>query len=153
MIRPNANEIPSRSAPVMAGVLSPASTSVATTEPGPTRTSSAVPSASARARCPSEYESILSLLNGFGCGSTVVESLSGTYSSDVRVSGTRERGGDRRAAVAQHRLAMRDQHELDRQVEQRPQAFAQLGEAGLAVAQPGLRAHAHAARAVAQQPV
>ena len=50
MIRPKATEMPSRSAPVMAGVLSPASTSVATTDPGPTRTSRAVPSTSAKAR-------------------------------------------------------------------------------------------------------
>ena len=67
MIRPKANEMPSRSAPVMAGVLSPASTSVATTDPGPTRTSRAVPSTSAKARWPIEYVSIpLSLLNGLG---------------------------------------------------------------------------------------
>src|SRR4051794_15316021 len=55
MIRPKANEMPSRSAPVMAGFESPASTSVATTDPGPTRTSRAVPSVSAKARCCSEY--------------------------------------------------------------------------------------------------
>src|SRR3954463_4726570 len=55
MIRPKANEMPSRSAPVMAGFESPASTNVATTDPGPTRTSKAVPSVSARARCCSEY--------------------------------------------------------------------------------------------------
>src|SRR6185437_1370315 len=50
MMRPNANEMPSRSDPSIAGVLSPASTSVATTEPGPTRTSMAVPRVSARSR-------------------------------------------------------------------------------------------------------
>ena len=50
MMKPNANEMPSRSAPVIAGLASPASTSVATTEPGPTSTSSAVPSVSASAR-------------------------------------------------------------------------------------------------------
>ena len=50
MMKPNANEMPSRSEPVMAGLASPASTSVATTEPGPTSTSSAVPSVSASAR-------------------------------------------------------------------------------------------------------
>ena len=66
MIRPKANEMPSRSAPVMAGTLSPASASVATTDPGPTRTSSAVPSVSANARCPSEYVSILTLLHESG---------------------------------------------------------------------------------------
>src|SRR4051812_41655211 len=55
MIRPKANEMPSRSAPVMAGFESPASTNVATTDPGPTRTSRAVPSTSAKARCCSEY--------------------------------------------------------------------------------------------------
>src|SRR5438093_4613625 len=51
MTSPKANEMPSRSAPVIAGVLLPARTSVATTEPGPTRTSSAVPRVSASARC------------------------------------------------------------------------------------------------------
>ena len=50
MISPKANEMPSRSAPVTAGVDLPASTRVATTEPGPTSTSSAVPSVSAKAR-------------------------------------------------------------------------------------------------------
>src|SRR5436190_12357301 len=55
MIRPKANEMPSRSAPVMAGFESPASTKVATTDPGPTRTSKAVPTVSAKARCCSEY--------------------------------------------------------------------------------------------------
>ena len=50
MMRPNANEMPSRSAPVTAGALSPARTRVATTEPGPTSTSRAVPSVSANAR-------------------------------------------------------------------------------------------------------
>ena len=54
MMNPNANEIPSRSAPVIAGTDLPASCSVATTEPGPTRTSSAVPSTSATARCANE---------------------------------------------------------------------------------------------------
>src|SRR5947207_3114564 len=51
MMKPNAKEMPSRSASVMAGVALPARTSVATTEPGPTRTSAAVPSASASAFC------------------------------------------------------------------------------------------------------
>src|SRR6476659_9602779 len=55
MIRPNANEMPSRSAPVMAGFESPASTKVAITDPGPTRTSRAVPMNSAKARCCNEY--------------------------------------------------------------------------------------------------
>src|SRR5215208_140538 len=50
MIRPKANEMPSRSEPVIAGVDLPARTRVATTEPGPTRTSRAVPSVSANAR-------------------------------------------------------------------------------------------------------
>ena len=45
---------------MIAGVESPARTSVATTEPGPTSTSRAVPSVSASARWPSEYVSILS---------------------------------------------------------------------------------------------
>src|SRR3954452_8642414 len=54
MIRPKANEMPSRSAPVMAGFESPASTKAATTDPGPTNTSRAVPSTSANARCGSE---------------------------------------------------------------------------------------------------
>src|SRR4051812_8893672 len=58
MMNPNANEMPSRSAPVIAGCASPARASVATTDPGPTRTSRAVPSVSAAARWPSEYESI-----------------------------------------------------------------------------------------------
>jgi glycerol uptake facilitator-like aquaporin len=58
MMNPNANEMPSRSAPVIAGFASPARASVATTDPGPTRTSRAVPSVSAAARWPSEYESI-----------------------------------------------------------------------------------------------
>src|SRR2546423_2541513 len=51
---PKATDIPSRSAPVMAGVDLPASVSVATTDPGPTNTSRAVPSVSAKARCGSE---------------------------------------------------------------------------------------------------
>src|SRR4051794_27013654 len=42
--------MPSRSDPSIAGTLSPASTSVATTDPGPTSTSRAVPKVSARAR-------------------------------------------------------------------------------------------------------
>src|ERR1700694_3915471 len=55
MMNPNANEMPSRSAPVIAGTALPASTRVATTEPGPTRTRAAVPSVSATALCALEY--------------------------------------------------------------------------------------------------
>src|SRR4029450_2571428 len=54
MMKPKANEMPSRSAPEIAGVDLPARTSVATTDPGPTNTSSAVPSVSATARCDNE---------------------------------------------------------------------------------------------------
>src|ERR1700736_5052705 len=55
MMKPNAKEMPSRSASVTAGVALPASVRVATTEPGPTRTSTAVPNASASPRCVNEY--------------------------------------------------------------------------------------------------
>src|SRR3954452_20399923 len=58
MMKPKANEMPSRSAPVAAGLASTARASVATTDPGPPRTSIAVPSVSATARWPSEYDSI-----------------------------------------------------------------------------------------------
>jgi hypothetical protein len=50
MISPKATEMPSRSAPVTAGLLSPARINVATTDPGPTSTSSAVPTVSASMR-------------------------------------------------------------------------------------------------------
>src|SRR4051812_45147912 len=62
MTSPNANEMPSRSAPVTAGVLSPARTRVATTDPGPTSTSRAVPSDSANARWERECSSTMTLL-------------------------------------------------------------------------------------------
>src|SRR5437763_14683211 len=55
MMKPNANEIPSRSAPVIAGTALPANTRVATTDPGPPSQSSAVPSVSATARCERWY--------------------------------------------------------------------------------------------------
>src|SRR3954452_16764403 len=62
MMRPKANEMPSRSAPVTAGVLLPARTSVATTLPGPTRTRSAVPRLSATTRWGRECSTALSCL-------------------------------------------------------------------------------------------
>src|SRR5207302_5420440 len=55
MMNPKAKLIPSRSASVTAGTALPARVSVAMTEPGPTRTSAAVPKNSARARCVVEY--------------------------------------------------------------------------------------------------
>src|SRR3954453_2455059 len=62
MIRPKANEMPSRSAPVTAGVLLPARTSVATTLPGPTRTRGAGPRRSATTRWGRECSTALSYL-------------------------------------------------------------------------------------------
>src|ERR1700694_3794401 len=55
MMKPNAKEMPRRSASVTAGVALPASVSVAMTEPGPTRTNAAVPKASAAPLCVNEY--------------------------------------------------------------------------------------------------
>src|SRR6266852_2873576 len=51
MMKPNAKLIASRSASVTAGTAFPARVSVATTDPGPTRTNAAVPNNSANARC------------------------------------------------------------------------------------------------------
>src|SRR5947207_3089071 len=62
MISPKANEMPSRSAPETAGTDLPARTSVATTDPGPTSTRSAVPSVSATARWDSECSCMRPLL-------------------------------------------------------------------------------------------
>src|SRR3954454_10830380 len=63
MMNPKANEIPSRSPPLIAGATLPDSSSAATTDPGPTSTSKAVPIVSANARWGSEYSSIPPLLS------------------------------------------------------------------------------------------
>src|SRR4051794_40803909 len=93
MMKPNANEMPSRSAPVTAGFASPARASVATTDPGPTRTSIAVPSASDTARWPSEYVSSMGPPRGLRFG--IIESCSaGTYSPDRSASSGAPGGGE-----------------------------------------------------------
>ena len=56
--------------------------------------------------------------------------------------------------VAQHRLAVRDEHHLDGQVEQRPQPGAQVVlRVAAEVAQPRLRAHAEPWWTIAEDPV
>src|SRR5258708_11409179 len=61
MMKRKAKEMPRRSAPVTAGTALPASTRVATTDPGPTSTRAAVPSVSARAFCALLYISTSSV--------------------------------------------------------------------------------------------
>src|SRR5258708_7766358 len=61
MMKPKAKEMPRRSALATAGTALPASTRVATTDPGPTSTRAAVPSVSARAFCALLYISTSSV--------------------------------------------------------------------------------------------
>src|SRR3954468_12544308 len=108
MTRPKANEMPSRSAPVTAGVLLPARTSVATTLPGPTRTSSAVPSVSATTRwgrecsiAPPEWEGarpfvssdLRSALSNAVSGGNVLPRAAGVKSRCAFRPGPSARGG------------------------------------------------------------
>src|SRR5258707_7698629 len=57
-IRPNAIEMKPRSAPEKGAFVPPSSNRIAGTDPAPTKTSSAVPTASANARCAAENVSI-----------------------------------------------------------------------------------------------
>src|SRR5438067_13575394 len=67
-IRPNAIEMKPRSAPENGAFVPPSSRRIAGTEPAPTNTRSAVPIASANARCATEKVSITRLLPAFGRG-------------------------------------------------------------------------------------
>src|SRR5438128_1486535 len=74
MMKPKAKLIASRSASVTAGTALPARVNVAITEPGPTRTSAAVPKASANARCRIE-NIVANPLNCSDCCSTLSNAL------------------------------------------------------------------------------